>query len=733
MMSSLLKARYNVMRGMSNNEAGQSFLAEDTHSQNGAICFIKQFKLDADDDASLSQINNLFEQEAQKLYCLNEHERIQKLLAHFEENGEFFLVYEYIAGKNIEKEIEQKTLQNENHLIELMGDILEPLSFAHLNQIAHQNIKPSNLIRRNEDGRIVLTDFDGVRQACANLSSEHHTNNFQLSSDIYSVGLIAVKILTGCNPDELQVGENGEFIWDKTKASPELAKVIEQMLRTNFRLCFQNANEALQALNAISNKETETEVTPPKQEIVVPVIPMPQRSLHQQEPVPQPPATEQRPPQQEFVPQQQYPPQQQYSPTDSFAAQQPYAQPTYPQQPYANEQNYYQMPQQPYPQNYQQQPYTQDYAQAYPQQPYAQQPYPQPYPQYDYSGQQMPQQPYMQPNMQAQTYYNAQNYSPATQRRMTASTGTGKSKGKVVAVVLVLITVVSLIVVAGVVYRKKRNNAANTTEQNNQVKNQTADNQTSLPGSSAADENAFKTSESELAEAQKLSQTAQYSSDWDVVALHLQKAVEALRTIEASSPRFNEAQSKIKEYVSQLENARKQSRELASRSSGNDPSLPIMTGGNNDDGPVSQPSARSENMYLSFNSSRGDYRTGKRNFVLTQANGNFNAQVYGNNNEIRINVDGGSESYTLTLGALKGEKLSVGSYSGAQRSSFRPPNRPGLELYGSGLGCSMNSGNFVIRSLDISNGVLLNLDASFNQQCDNGPSISGRIRYRVSR
>lgn len=728
MMSSLLKARYNVMREMSNNEAGQSFLAEDTHSQNGAICFVKHFKLDADGDESLNLCRNLFEQEAQKLYHLNEHDRIQKLLAHFEENGEFFLVYEYIAGRNIEKEIEQKTLQSESLLVELMGDILEPLSFAHLNQIAHQNIKPSNLIRRNEDGRIVLTDFDGVRQACANLSSEHHTNNFQLSSDIYSVGLIAVKILTGCNPDELQVGENGEFIWDKTKASPDLAKVIEQMLRTNFRLCFQNANEALQALNALSDKEVETEVTPPKQEIVVPVIPMPQRSLHQEESVPQPPATQQTTPQQEFVPQpQQYPPQQQYAQTDSFAAQQPYA-----QQPY---------PQQPYPQNYQQQPYPpQDYAQAYPQQPYAQQPYQQTYPpQYDYSGQQMPQQPYMQtptyiqPNMQAQTYYNAQNYSPATQRRMGTSTNTGKPKGKVVAVVLVLITVVSLIVVAGVVYRKKRNEAAKTTEQNNQVNNQTAGNQTSSPDSSAADENAFKTSEFESGEAQKIAQTAQYSSDWDLAAQHLQKAVEALRTIEASSPRFDEAQKKIKEYVSQLDNARKQSQEMASRSSGNDPSLPIMTGGNNDDGPVSQPSARSENMYLSFNSSRGDYRTGKRNFVLTQANGSFNAQVSGNNNEIRINVDGGSESYTLTLGALKGEKLSVGTYSGAQRSSFRAPNRPGLELYGSGLGCSMGSGNFVIRSIDISNGVLLNLDASFNQQCDNGPSISGRIRYRVSR
>jgi len=188
MIDSILNGRYYVMRSLGGNIFGQTFLAEDAQSKSNPLCAIRQLKPHSSDEKEMELARCLFEQEAHVLYQLGEHNQIPKLLAHFEENNEFFLVHEYIVGHTLEKEIKQGNLQSESQVVEVMRKILEVLSFAHQHHIVHRNIKPSNLMRRDADKRIMLIDFGATKQIC---QSAFDDNIQEMNSGYTPAGQIA--------------------------------------------------------------------------------------------------------------------------------------------------------------------------------------------------------------------------------------------------------------------------------------------------------------------------------------------------------------------------------------------------------------------------------------------------------------------------------------------------------------------------------------------------------------
>jgi len=70
----------------------QTYLAEDTAGDYYRICVIKHLKPTSNDPDSLETLRQLFTREAQALEKLGNYDQIPQLLAHFEENLEFYLV-----------------------------------------------------------------------------------------------------------------------------------------------------------------------------------------------------------------------------------------------------------------------------------------------------------------------------------------------------------------------------------------------------------------------------------------------------------------------------------------------------------------------------------------------------------------------------------------------------------------------------------------------------------------
>jgi serine/threonine protein kinase len=184
---------------------------------------VKQLKPQTSQPETLAMARRLFDTEAEVLYQLGNHDQIPRLLAHFEDNEEFYLAQEFIEGEPLTKEFAKGQPWTESQVIELLQDILQVLAFVHEQQVIHRDIKPPNLIRRQGDGKIVLIDFGAVKQVSTqvvnpetgetnltiSIGTKGYMPNEQLagtprfSSDVYAAGMLGIQALTGVHPKSM--------------------------------------------------------------------------------------------------------------------------------------------------------------------------------------------------------------------------------------------------------------------------------------------------------------------------------------------------------------------------------------------------------------------------------------------------------------------------------------------------------------------------------------------------
>ena len=158
-----LGGRYKIIDKLGEGGFGQTFKAQDLHLPGHPLCVVKQLKPQIDDAQGLQVARRLFDTEARVLYELGSHPQIPHLLAHFEENKEFYLAQELIQGHSLADEFETAPWDVPK-VVDFLKNVLETLAFVHEHQVIHRDLKPSNLIRRNIDHRIVLIDFGAVKQ-----------------------------------------------------------------------------------------------------------------------------------------------------------------------------------------------------------------------------------------------------------------------------------------------------------------------------------------------------------------------------------------------------------------------------------------------------------------------------------------------------------------------------------------------------------------------------------------
>ncbi|MGF1496016.1 MAG: tetratricopeptide repeat protein [Elainellaceae cyanobacterium] len=282
MLGHIVGGRYQILQHLGGGGFGRTYLAEDKHLPGQPQCVVKQLKPRNTHPQALEVARRLFEREAEVLYLLGSHPQIPRLFAHFEENQEFYLVQEYVDGVVLSREIRTGQSLNEPETVALLREILTVLQFVHGQHVIHRDIKPSNLMRRRHDQAIVLIDFGGVKQIGAEaldaeqssvtiaIGSSGYMPNEQLagkprySSDIYSVGMIGIKALTGCSPAQLPEDlRTGEIVWrDRAPhTSNEFAQILETMTRYDFRHRYQTAEEAIAALDTLT-AQSDTETIP---------------------------------------------------------------------------------------------------------------------------------------------------------------------------------------------------------------------------------------------------------------------------------------------------------------------------------------------------------------------------------------------------------------------------------------------------------------------------------------
>ena len=260
MLQKLLRMRYRIREHLVSTEYSNTYLAEDENLPDRPLCLVKRLKSQSE------RSSQLFDRETRLLYRLGQHDRIPELLARFEEDGYFYLVYQFIEGQPLYQELIEGQPWEEHQVIALLKDILEVLVFVHKLDVIHRDVHPQNLIRRTSDGKIVLIDFGAVKEINTSQNSIGQTKSCggtqqdyippeqaigspKLCSDIYAVGLIGIQALTGMPPKQLRVDNLGNLIWQKNATvTPEFARVLDQMVLYAFPQRYPSATEALQAL-----------------------------------------------------------------------------------------------------------------------------------------------------------------------------------------------------------------------------------------------------------------------------------------------------------------------------------------------------------------------------------------------------------------------------------------------------------------------------------------------------
>jgi Protein kinase domain len=259
----ILASRYQICEQLSKKAGRRTFLAQDLQSQELVIIKILRFDVDFQwDDLKL------FEREADTLRNLD-HSAIPRYLDYFEveepNTKGFALVQTYLDAPSLETALKDGRKFSEAEVMEIADRMLSILTYLHeqLPPIIHRDIKPSNILIANRSahsvGDIYLIDFGSVQTLASKeggtitivgsygyIPLEQFGGQTVAASDLYSLGMTMIYLVTGNHPTELsQTNGQVEFT---AEISNRFRRWLEKMTQPHLDKRFDSAKNAQKSL-----------------------------------------------------------------------------------------------------------------------------------------------------------------------------------------------------------------------------------------------------------------------------------------------------------------------------------------------------------------------------------------------------------------------------------------------------------------------------------------------------
>ncbi|MEM8674854.1 MAG: serine/threonine-protein kinase [Cyanobacteria bacterium P01_G01_bin.67] len=256
--------RYDIQQQLSQKAGRSTYLARDRDANKLVIIKVLEFN-------SLFQWDDLklFEREAQTLKNLD-HPAIPKYLDYFEITQEkmqgFALVQTFIDAPSLATTIQQGRKYSEAELIELAKKLLTILTYLHQQNppVIHRDIKPSNILITNRTGNSVgelyLVDFGSVQTVASKsegtitivgsygyIPLEQFGGQTVPASDLYSLGMTLIYLITGVHPAELPQ-KKGRVEFEASDLSGKFARWLEKMTNPHLDQRFESTKSAQIAL-----------------------------------------------------------------------------------------------------------------------------------------------------------------------------------------------------------------------------------------------------------------------------------------------------------------------------------------------------------------------------------------------------------------------------------------------------------------------------------------------------
>jgi len=256
----LLQNRYRLINLMSRGGFCQTYFAVD-ECQSPPVPYVVQKLHDNE------QLLDSFQQKAQYIEQLSQNSQLPTLLAYFRDQDNYYFVQEFIAGASLAQVVQEEGAFHETQVWQLLTNLLPILKLMSDRQLIHGDIKPENIIRQltPDSTNLVLVDFGHVQIVSRTdqitdvqgvgspeyAAPEQITGQAVFASDLYSLGVTCIHLLTLVSPFDLFDIANDCWVWQQyltTKISDRLTKILNKLIQKSVHQRFQSADEVMQVM-----------------------------------------------------------------------------------------------------------------------------------------------------------------------------------------------------------------------------------------------------------------------------------------------------------------------------------------------------------------------------------------------------------------------------------------------------------------------------------------------------
>ena len=241
-----INERYQIIRTIGEGGMANVYLAYDTILNRNVAVKILRGDLAGDE-----KFVRRFKREAISASSLI-HPNIVEMYDVGEDDGNNFIVMEYIDGKTLKSLIKKRGALTLPEVVDIMLQLTSAIHCAHESYIIHRDIKPQNVMIL-DDGRIKITDFGiaiasnaaDLTQTNSVMGSVHYLPPEQangegatIKSDIYSLGILMYELLTGKvpfkgdNAVEIALKQMKEEIPSVCEYNSDIPQAIENVILT---------------------------------------------------------------------------------------------------------------------------------------------------------------------------------------------------------------------------------------------------------------------------------------------------------------------------------------------------------------------------------------------------------------------------------------------------------------------------------------------------------------------
>ncbi|NEP62970.1 MAG: serine/threonine protein kinase [Symploca sp. SIO2G7] len=240
-------------------------------SKSGQIVVIKTLAENLCQHPDFIQFKQQFLGLAQRLRRC-QHPHLVSVLDYFEEAGHPYLVMEYIPGQTLGQIIQTQVLP-ERKALKYIHQIGDALNHLHQFGLLHRDIKPQNIIHRQDSDYVVLCELGitceltpGIMQTHASLLSsgylppEQYVSEYQRTkaTDIYALAATFYCLLTGYPPLPVPVrkvlqagGSDHLFPSNAQQSPPKLSPEVMQAIRCGLELAVDKRPQTVEAWLAL--------------------------------------------------------------------------------------------------------------------------------------------------------------------------------------------------------------------------------------------------------------------------------------------------------------------------------------------------------------------------------------------------------------------------------------------------------------------------------------------------